>query len=56
MKMNEKIIDRMKTLDAQLKLGPGHAILMSQGEIAIIHRLNLMVGLMTLMIDEEVIG
>jgi hypothetical protein len=50
--MNKKVLDRAKLLDEKLALPAGAAITMSMGEQHICTRLNLIVSLLTLLIDE----
>lgn len=49
--MNEKLMSRMKTLDKTLKLSAGERFLLPGGDTVIIDRLNLIIGLLTLLVD-----
>lgn len=51
-KMNKKVLERAKVLDKKLSLPAGAAITMSLGEQHICTRLNLIVSLLTLLLDE----
>tara|TARA_R110000824_G_scaffold195681_1_gene378559 strand:+ start:321 stop:467 length:147 start_codon:yes stop_codon:yes gene_type:complete len=42
----------MKTLEKGLKLDTMSAFSMSSGEVSMVHRLNLIISLMTMILDE----
>ena len=49
---SQDVNDRMKTLEKGLKLDTMSAFSMSSGEISMVHRLNLIISLMTMILDE----
>jgi hypothetical protein len=49
---SQDVNERMKTLEKGLKLDTMSAFSMSSGEISMVHRLNLIISLMTMILDE----
>ena len=52
MKIDDRVLKRAKQLDKTLSLSAGSQIMMSTGEQHICVRLNLIVSLMTLLLDD----
>lgn len=52
MKFDPKMVKRIKQLEDSLKLSTQEHFISSPGERLICHRLNLIISLMTLLIDE----
>lgn len=52
MKFDKRILNRAKQLDKSLSLSATNQIMMSTGEQMIVSRLNLLVSLMTLLLDD----
>jgi hypothetical protein len=49
---SDKLNIRMKQLEKGLKLNSMESLIMSTGEVKLVHRLNLIISLLTMLLDE----